>query len=83
MTEQEREKLIAGDTVEIVAAAVKTSFRIHAFDGCVGRILTEEIRRDRRFLIVGIRAGREGSRSGTVKVPEVALKRSDNGADTT
>lgn len=75
----EREKLVSGDTVEIIAAEVKDAFGIHPFDGCEGLILTERHHRHRRFLIVSLRSERDGARSGTVMVPEVACKRSGNG----
>lgn len=75
----EREKLVSGDTVEIVAGEVADRFGIHAFDGSEGLIVTERHHRDRRFLVVSVRSERDGARSGTVVVPEVACKRMDNG----
>lgn len=74
------EKLVIGDTVEIVSSWISDRFGVHPWDGCEGLVVLERMHRNTRFLIVSVPAGeREDARHGTVWVPELALRRTEQG----
>lgn len=72
------EKLVIGDTVEIVSSWISDRFGVHPWDGCRGLIVLERMHRNTRFLLVSVLdSEREDARRGTVLVPEIALQRTD------
>lgn len=71
---KEPTRLQTGQMVEVIAARLSVNVRLHGFDGVEGKIVSFKQTASGRVAKIEVISKRDDAPSGTVDVPERALK---------